>query len=70
MGRAFTVLAPLLGYRASIFNLVFVTNVASVQLWRGLGFSEVGRIPGAGRLKGQEGYVDAIVFHYDFMKGK
>eukprot|EP00048_Salpingoeca_helianthica_P017436 m.237234 g.237234 ORF g.237234 m.237234 type:complete len:197 (+) comp21008_c0_seq1:146-736(+) len=64
MGEAFLKLAKALGYRAAMFNLVFETNVPSVKLWRGLGFKEIGRIPGAGNLKGL-GYVDAIMFHYD-----
>ncbi|KAI9335098.1 hypothetical protein BDR26DRAFT_866185 [Obelidium mucronatum] len=68
MAKAFLVLAPLLGYKASVFNLVFESNVASVELWRSLGFSEIGRVPKAGRLKGSDKLVDAIVFHYDFEK--
>ncbi|KAI9031098.1 hypothetical protein DFJ74DRAFT_615811 [Hyaloraphidium curvatum] len=71
MGRMFIKLAPLLGYRASVFNLVFANNVGSVTLWRNLGFTERGRIPGVGRLKKNDGtngeeYVDAIMFYYDF----
>ncbi|KAJ3334613.1 hypothetical protein HDU93_007644 [Gonapodya sp. JEL0774] len=70
MARAFLRLAPALGYRASMFNLVFESNEASVRLWRSLGFRETGRVPKAGRLKvgenGQEQYVDAIQFFYDF----
>jgi RimJ/RimL family protein N-acetyltransferase len=55
-----------------MFNLVFESNVASIKLWRRLGFKEIGRIPKAGRLRGQgatpdtEGYVDAIQFYWDF----
>ncbi|KAJ3025748.1 UNVERIFIED_CONTAM: hypothetical protein HDU68_006738 [Siphonaria sp. JEL0065] len=66
MAKAFLVVAPLLGYKASVFNLVFESNVASVELWRGLGFKEIGRVPKAGRLHGSDKLVDAIVFHYDF----
>ncbi|KIJ51320.1 hypothetical protein M422DRAFT_26737 [Sphaerobolus stellatus SS14] len=63
--------APLLGYKASIFNLVYVNNIASVRIWEGLGFSKVGRIPSAGRLKRQgelegEEYVDAWVVYKSF----
>ncbi|KAL7749711.1 hypothetical protein RI367_004939 [Sorochytrium milnesiophthora] len=72
MGRAFLILAPLLGYRASVFNLVYRSNAASVQLWRSLGFTEIGVVPLAGRLKstdqGRDEYVDAIVFYYDFAR--
>ncbi|KAI8836710.1 acyl-CoA N-acyltransferase [Chytriomyces cf. hyalinus JEL632] len=66
MAKAFLTLAPLLGYKASVFNLVFETNTPSVNLWRSLGFKEVGRIPKAGRLNGHDKRVDAIVFYYDF----
>ncbi|KAI8920758.1 acyl-CoA N-acyltransferase [Powellomyces hirtus] len=69
MAKAFLTIAPLLGYRASMFNLVFKNNTASVALWRSLGFKEIGVIPKAGRLRvdDREEYVDAIMFHYDFM---
>ncbi|KAG0263506.1 hypothetical protein BG011_008677 [Mortierella polycephala] len=76
LGKAFLKLVPVIGYRASMFNLVFVSNEASIKLWRRLGFKEIGRIPDAGRLKGQgkgegddgknEGFVDAIQFYWDF----
>lgn len=70
MGTLFIKFAPLLGYRASVFNLVFENNEASVGTWRKLGFTEIGRVPNAGRLKKPEGgeeYVDAIMFYYDFV---
>ncbi|KAF9925274.1 hypothetical protein BGZ65_007883 [Modicella reniformis] len=78
LGKAFLKLVPVIGYKASMFNLVFTSNVASIKLWRRLGFQEIGRIPKAGRLRGQgsskkvseeddnEGYVDAIQFYWDF----
>ncbi|KAK3589556.1 hypothetical protein CHS0354_041684 [Potamilus streckersoni] len=53
-----------LAYKASYFNLVFVSNKSSVGLWRKLGFKEIGRIPKAGNLKGL-GYTDALQFYYD-----
>ncbi|PVU84492.1 hypothetical protein BB560_002588 [Smittium megazygosporum] len=65
MGTAFIKIAPILGYKASLFNLVFATNEASLKVWRDLGFKESGRIPKAGFLK-DYGYVDAINFFYDF----
>ncbi|ORX94482.1 acyl-CoA N-acyltransferase [Basidiobolus meristosporus CBS 931.73] len=69
MAEAFLKVAPALGYQASMFNLVFVNNHASIRLWRRLGFQEIGRIPKAGRLKGSpEELVDAIMFYYDFTK--
>ncbi|KAK2463133.1 hypothetical protein APHAL10511_004788 [Amanita phalloides] len=62
--------APRLGYQASVFNLVYVNNAASVRLWERLGFVKAGRIPRAGRLKTQDGsgeeYVDAWVIYKEF----
>ena len=74
MALAFLDLVPVLGYKASMFNLVFASNTASVRLWRALNFQEIGRIPKAGFLKKkgidgkeeEEEYVDAIMFYYDF----
>lgn len=60
-------LAKDLGYRASFFNLVFVSNEASIRLWRKFGFTEIGRVPNAGNLKGI-GYTDALQFYYDLTK--
>lgn len=37
------------GYRAIQFNAVVETNAAAVALWRSLGFSVVGTVPGAFR---------------------
>ncbi|GAA5857250.1 hypothetical protein JCM8547_009398 [Rhodosporidiobolus lusitaniae] len=73
LGRSYLHFAPLLGYRGSVFNLVYVSNEASVRIWDGLGFKRAGLIPGAGKLKsktpdGEDEYVDAIVFFYDFVK--
>jgi len=78
MGLAFIQIAPLLGYKASMFNLVFENNIASVHLWRSLGFTEIGRVPNAGYLikkkeiteqtntEVEEEFVDAIMFYYSF----
>lgn len=67
----YTAWAPLLGYRSSIFNLVFENNVASVRIWDNLGYRRVGVIHEAGRLKDDTGdkevYVDAIVFQKVFV---
>jgi len=64
MGKNFCYLAKDLGYKASMFNLVFVNNPASVQLWRSLGFVQTGTVPKAGRMKnGDE--VDACQFYHD-----
>ncbi|ORZ25139.1 hypothetical protein BCR42DRAFT_399452 [Absidia repens] len=67
MGESFPTLASALGYQASVFNLVFENNTASVKIWRRLGYQEVGRIPKAGRLENSPGkLVDAIIFYKDF----
>ncbi|CAG8601440.1 7623_t:CDS:2 [Paraglomus occultum] len=66
MARAFVKIAPALGYKASVFNLVFETNIGSIKIWRDLGFKEIGRIPKAARLRGHEKLVDALMFYYDF----
>ena len=66
MAKRFQRMAHELGYLASFFNLVFVCNEASVALWRSLdGFVETGRVPRAGRLRGQAELVDALQFHCD-----
>ena len=67
MMENYLVLARDLGYRASMFNLVFVTNTASVRLCRKFGFRETGLVPQAGNLKGF-GYTDAYQFYYDLTK--
>lgn len=70
--RSFLFYGPANGYRGSVFNLVYTSNEASVRLWMKLGFTNVGRIPEAGRLKKADGegeeYVDAWVIHGDFRK--
>ncbi|TDL23011.1 hypothetical protein BD410DRAFT_787821 [Rickenella mellea] len=70
MARSFLYYAPRLGYAASVFNLVFVNNLASIRLWEQLRFTKTGLIPRAGRLKRTDGqgeeYVDAYVFYKDF----
>ena len=71
MALAFMDLVPILGYKASMFNLVFTSNTASIRLWRSLNFQEIGQVPKAGLLKNadadkEEEYVDAIMFYYDF----
>ncbi|ONF97759.1 GNAT family N-acetyltransferase [Sphingomonas jeddahensis] len=50
------------GYRAMQFNFVVSTNERAVLLWQSLGFSIVGRLPGAFRHP-DAGYVDALVMH-------
>lgn len=71
-GKSFLYYAPRCGYRASIFNLVYETNQASVKIWKRLGFTTIGIIPSAGLLRTEDGksetYVDAHVVHGDFEK--
>lgn len=49
-----------LGFGAMQFNLVVSTNVDAVRLWEKLGFTIVGRLPGAFRHE-KLGFVDAYV---------
>jgi len=62
LGQSYLRFAPTLGYTYSVFNLVFETNVASLRIWDSLGFDRIGRIPNAGRLKGIDHPVTAIMF--------
>ncbi|EPS93049.1 hypothetical protein FOMPIDRAFT_1026643 [Fomitopsis schrenkii] len=71
LARSYLYYGPRLGYEASVFNLVYVNNTASVRLWEALGFTKAGLIPRAGRLRkvdGSEGeeFVDAHVFYRRF----
>ena len=54
--------APLLGYKYSVFNLVFVTNTASWKIWDRFKFDRIGYLPKAALLKGHDERVDAILF--------
>ncbi|WVR06947.1 hypothetical protein IAU60_003983 [Kwoniella sp. DSM 27419] len=71
LGRTFLHYAPALGYRGSVFNLVYENNKASLAIWDQLGFTRVGVIPGAGHLKvgpdGREEYVDANIIFKSFV---
>jgi RimJ/RimL family protein N-acetyltransferase len=49
-----------LGFRAMQFNFVAATNVRAIRLWEKLGFSVVGRLPGAFHHQ-RLGYTDALV---------
>lgn len=62
MGEAMLSLARDRGYRAVMYNLIFDTNLASLALWRSLGFREIGRIPQAVALPGGA-FVDAIMLY-------
>lgn len=56
--------AKIIGYEGIYFNLVFVTNTASVKVCKENGFVEVGRLPRAGNLK-DFGYTDALQLYRD-----
>jgi ribosomal protein S18 acetylase RimI-like enzyme len=49
-------------YRAMQFDLVVATNERAVRLWEGMGFSIVGRLPGAFEHP-THGFVDALVMY-------
>ena len=65
MGKAFLPLARDLGYKASFFNLVFVSNGVSDRLWQRLGYTLIGVVPKVAKLKGIDGLVDAKQYYYD-----
>ena len=65
MGSHFQYVARSLGYEASMFNLVFKDNPASIALWKSLGFEVLGTIPKAKKTKNGV-YVDAVQFYLDF----
>ncbi|KAJ7686479.1 hypothetical protein B0H17DRAFT_1071701 [Mycena rosella] len=71
LAKSYVHYAPKLGYQASVFNLVYTNNSASVKLWEGLNFKKAGLIPKAGRLRRKDGngeeYVDAWVFYKSFV---
>ena len=52
--------ARTMGFRAMQFNLVASTNQRAVRLWKRMGFSVVGTLPGAFRHL-RLGYVDALI---------
>lgn len=57
--------AKSLGYRAMQFNFVVSTNGTAVKLWKSVGFSIIGIIPGGFKHKAL-GYVDAYVMFKKF----
>merc|ERR1719334_1553293 len=44
-GRAYLRMAKDLGYRASVFNLVYDINKPSKRIWERLGFTRIGTVP-------------------------
>ncbi|KAE8354655.1 hypothetical protein BDV28DRAFT_130430 [Aspergillus coremiiformis] len=67
MGEAYLDFAPKLGYKYSVFNLVFANNVASIKIWERLGFKVIGRVPAAARLANSADLVDALIFGRDLV---
>ncbi|KAL7272843.1 Protein spt10 [Rhizina undulata] len=68
MGTAYLEYAKQLGYRYSVFNLVFETNVASTKIWDSLGFERIGRVKGVAKLKSYpDRFVDAIIYGKDLV---
>ncbi|MBF0442811.1 MAG: GNAT family N-acetyltransferase [Oligoflexales bacterium] len=68
MADAFERFAPVLGFKAAFFNLVFCDNEASLSLWRSQGYRETGRVPSAKYIKHGDASipVDAIMFYKSF----
>ena len=54
-----------MGFKAMQFNFVVSTNTRAIRLWERLGFSVVGRLPGAFNHQ-KLGYVDALVMFKQF----
>lgn len=55
-------LARARGFRAMQFNFVVATNTAAIALWERMGFTTLGRLPGAFHHPSR-GYVDALVMY-------
>ncbi|MDB9528268.1 GNAT family N-acetyltransferase [Oscillatoria sp. CS-180] len=62
MGEVMLELAKERGYRAVMYNLVFETNIASLKIWKSMGFQELGRIP-EGAYLADDRYVDAVMLY-------
>jgi ribosomal protein S18 acetylase RimI-like enzyme len=60
MGRHSLAEARARGFLAMQFNCVVATNTRAIRVWESLGFTVVGRLPGAFRHP-REGFVDALV---------
>lgn len=68
LGKTYVNWGGKLGYKYSVFNLVFETNVASVKIWQSLGFDVIGRIPDCATLEGYDEPVSALIFGKAFPK--
>jgi len=58
--------AVFMGFRAMQFNLVACTNTRAIRLWRRLGFTVVGTLPGAFHHQ-RLGFVDALVMYKELV---
>ncbi|TFY70416.1 hypothetical protein EVG20_g2587 [Dentipellis fragilis] len=70
LGQSYLHYGPSLGYKASVFNLVYANNIGSMKIWDSLGFTRAGLIPRAGRMRradGSEEWVDAVVYYRSFV---
>jgi L-amino acid N-acyltransferase YncA len=66
MGENMLTIARDKGYSAVMFNLIFATNTASLNLWKSLDFSILGIIPNAVQLDDRK--VDAVMMYRDLSK--
>jgi ribosomal protein S18 acetylase RimI-like enzyme len=62
MGEAMLEIAASLGFEAVMFNLVFASNIASINLWKSLEFETIGRIKNGVKLDAGE-VVDALIMY-------
>ncbi|KAI0294418.1 hypothetical protein BC826DRAFT_897890, partial [Russula brevipes] len=71
LGKSYLHYGPLLGYKASVFNLVYANNTGSLRIWDSLGFTRAGLIPRAGRLRRADGkgeeWVDSVIYYRSFV---
>ncbi|KAN0125599.1 hypothetical protein V8E52_000806 [Russula decolorans] len=74
LGKSYLHYGPALGYKASVFNLVYANNTGSLKIWDSLGFTRAGLIPRAGRLRRPDGngeeWVDSIIYYRSFVEEK
>ena len=61
----FVKLAPMIGYEAAFFNLVFTDNLPSIKMWERMGFTRTGTIPKAAK-HSNGNYQDAYQYYIEF----
>lgn len=62
MGRHYVEQAPKLGYKSSVFNLVYCNNPGSYRIWDKLQFTRLAVVPAVGRLRNSKELVDAYMY--------